>query len=103
MTADIGFDPNNPGERLRAFNGPNGTVTFTTHCAGHIYEGHVNDPPSRVSHPNDLMNHGRFVPHPDASRKPTIRQFISDLNVQLLHDVYNYTVVLPRTFLHTRT
>jgi hypothetical protein len=98
MTTDIGFDPNNPGARLRAFNGPNGTVTFTELGGGHIYEGHVSDPPGRTSHPNDLMNHGRSVPGPAASPKPIIRQFISDLDAQILRDVYNYTVVLPSTF-----
>lgn len=99
MTIDIGDDPNSTvaADRLRTFNGSNGTVTFATNGGGHIYEGNINDAAAIVSHPNDLMNAGRTVPPPGGNPIPTTRQFISDLDVQLLDDAYNYTVALPRT------
>jgi hypothetical protein len=99
MTQDIGDDPNTTATgRLRTFNGSQGTVTFTTNGGGHIYEGNINDAPAIVSHPNDLLNAGRVVPvdpPPAPVSGETTRQFISDLDVQLLADAYGYTVVLP--------
>jgi hypothetical protein len=102
MTTDIGDDPKstNQNVRLRTFSGSAGTVTFTTDGGGHTYEGNINDAPAIVSHPNDLLNPGRVVPvdpPPPPVSGETTRQFISDLNVQLLADAYGYTVVLPST------
>ncbi|MBA3480419.1 MAG: hypothetical protein H0T51_01260 [Pirellulales bacterium] len=97
MTTDIGDDPNssNAADRLRTFNGASGLVTFTTNGGGHVYEGSIGDAPAIVSHPNELMNAGRTVPPNGANPAPTIRQYISDLDVRLLDDAYNYTTVLP--------
>ena len=73
-----------------------GTVTFTEEGGGHFYEGPV-DPnfAGAAIHPNDLMNAGRTVPPPLGNPIPTTRQFISDVDVQVLADAYGYTVVLP--------
>jgi len=73
------------------------TITFTENGGGHFYEGPADPNYSTAAiHPNDLMNPGRTVP---VGTDPieTTRQFITDLNIQLLADAYGYTVVLPST------
>lgn len=68
-------------------------ATFT---GAHLYEGHVNDAPGLLAHPNELMNAGRTSP---AGTNPseTGRAFITDLDVKILADAYGYDVVLPST------
>jgi len=93
MTTDIGDDPlsTNSADRLRQFGTGAGAVTLTTNGGGHTYEGTAAAP----VHPNDLMNPGRTVPGSPVAPFETVRQFISDLDVQLLADAYGYTVTLP--------
>jgi len=88
----VGSDPE--GGLLYSFHNPNGqygvTATITTSIFGsgrHLFEG---------DHPNDLMNPGRITPV--GSPTETVRQFISDFDVQLLVDAYGYTHVLSSTF-----
>lgn len=87
---NIGDDPlsSNPSHELFSFNKPGSdfgvTGTFTSIGGGHLYEG---------NHPNDLMNPGRVAPI--GSPTETTRQLISDWNVKLLADAYDYDVVLP--------
>lgn len=88
------------------------TATFLD---GHIYEGDLygaNNDPVNVfpqnsatpiafeTHPNELLNPGRSVPAGSPDPPPpneTARQWISDLDVQVLADAYGYTVTLPST------
>jgi hypothetical protein len=85
----IGPDPLGLGN-LYSFHdasGPYGvTATITTTNGRHLYE---------VNHPNDLMNDGRIVPV--GNPLETLRQWISDIDAQLLADAYDYGVVLPST------
>ncbi len=92
QTTSAGTDPIDGFSDLRQFNGANITVTLTENGGGHVFEGTSLAP----VHPNDLMNPGRTVP---AGSNPfeTTRQFVSDLNVQLLADAYGYGVTLPST------
>jgi hypothetical protein len=89
---------------------PGVTATF---LGNHLYEGDLygtnNDPTSAfpsgsstsvafVSHPNELMNTGRTDPAGDPDPSPpneTLREFISDLDAEILADAYGYTVTLP--------
>jgi hypothetical protein len=84
----IGPDPREFGANLYSFHnssGPYGvTATITTSGGRHLYE---------VNHPNDLMNPGRITPV--GQQDETLRQFISDFDVQLLADAYGYSVTLP--------
>jgi hypothetical protein len=86
-----GTDTMAGGGQLYTFHRPGSqfdtTATLTTNGGGHIYE---------VNHPNELMNPGRTVPAGSNPRETT-RQFISDLDVQILADAYGYSVVLPST------
>ena len=75
-----------------------GFVTFTEDGGGHFYEG-PRDPafPAAAIQPNDLMNAGRTVPPPGGNPIPTTRQFVSDLDVQMLTSAYHYIASLPST------
>ncbi len=92
------IDPFTVVNELWQYQIPGGAaVTFTEDGGGHLYEGNVNDPVGLVVHPNELMNSGRSVPPPGGNPIPTVRQFISDLDIQLLADAYGYNVTLPST------
>src|SRR5262249_14809099 len=100
FTTNAGTDQVNHTSALKQFHNASGqfgvNATFTTFNGGHIYEGPV-DPifPTAPTHPNDLLNDGRTVPPPGGNPIPTTRQFISDLDAQILADAYGYTVTLP--------
>ncbi len=85
----IGPDPRAGGGQLYSYHRPGSalTATITTNGGRHLYE---------VNHPNDLMNPGRIVPV--GTPRETLRQFISDFDVQLLDDAYDYGTILPSTF-----
>ena len=111
------------GDQLDRFESTRANPEFgvtATFVGGHLYEGSalyvsegvagVNADPTMVYeadstdevifefHPNDLLNPGRTVPAGILNPSDeTVRQFISDLDVQVLADAYGYTVVLPST------
>jgi hypothetical protein len=90
---------NDVSDVLRQFQNAGVTATFTTDGGGHLYEGPA-DPsfPNAPTHPNELMNPGRAVPaDPETAPLETTRQFISDLDAQILSAAYGYTVILPST------
>jgi hypothetical protein len=109
------WDPTDiePFTQLKRFQSGSLVATF---IGGHLYEGDLygvnNDPLvvyaqgsstplAFVTHPNELLNPGRSSPagHPDPSGpRETARQWISDLDAQILGAAYSYTFVLPSTF-----
>ena len=72
-------------------------ATLTEFGGGHLYEGHVNDLPGLLTHPNDLMNPGRTINPLITDPHPMTRRLISDIDVGLLADAYGYTVNVPST------
>jgi hypothetical protein len=78
------------GAGLYAFHNPSGSygvnATFTTTGAFHLCED---------TSPNDLMNPGRSLVYSGVTTNSTTRQFISDLDAEILADAYGYTIKLP--------
>jgi CSLREA domain-containing protein len=103
---DTGVRATSPGGNLSLYDGTNVDAMF---AVAHLFEGPTGAPyqvntgnPANsfavFGHANDLMNPGHTVPPNNGTApNPTTRQYISDLNAQILADAYGYTVTLPST------
>src|SRR5439155_13098883 len=97
---DLNPDDDNDGDaELFTYTAPGAaspTAAFTDSGGYHIYEGPATAQVSATLLPfpqpggYDLMNDGRNVP-------PNMRPLISNLDVSILRDVYDYGVTLPST------
>lgn len=99
------FDTNNAPTGLTLYDGVNLDAMLV---GGHLYDGpsgaprqlHTTSPTvtfTEFGHPNELMNPGTTVPADPPPGSETTRQWISDLDAQILADAYGYSVVLPST------
>ena len=95
---DTGIDDPNSSDpgNLLAINVGGGAIeaTFTNSDAGHLWEGPAT--PATIAaglptHPNDLMDSGRVLFDNE-------RFLVTDFDVQLLSQVYGYSVQAPSTF-----